>query len=189
MALTPENLCSKALVRIGAQPIISFEDGSAEAEIAGVIYASTRDALLSDFAWSFATAQAQLVELADAPTADFRHAYQLPTGLLRVLSAGTGGRGRGVQYRIAGGSIEADASPLVLTYIFRPEEAAFPPFFDAALVAHLAAELCIPVTENTSRAEMLMRLAESEFRKAKLTDSQQDTPLAIDDFSLINARR
>jgi hypothetical protein len=34
----------------------------------------------------------------------------------------------------------------------------------------------------------MFRLAESEFRAARLTDSQQDTPLAVQDFSLIGAR-
>jgi hypothetical protein len=46
-------------------------------------------------------------------------------------------------------------------------------FFDAALIAALAAEFCLPVTESTSRAELLYRLSESEFRRARLIDAQQ----------------
>jgi hypothetical protein len=75
-----------------------------------------------------------------------------------------------------------------LTYIFRPAEADFPPFFDQLLIARLAAEFCIPLTESTSRAEMLHRIAESEFRRARLIDAQQDSPLAIDDFPLVEVR-
>jgi hypothetical protein len=59
---------------------------------------------------------------------------------------------------------------------------------DQALVARLAAEFCIPLTENSSRAEVLFRLAESELRLARLIDSQQDTPKAIEDFTLTGAR-
>jgi methylglyoxal synthase len=76
----------------------------------------------------------------------------------------------------------------VLTYIFRPPEQSFPPFFDGALIARLAAEFVIPLTENTARAELMFKLAEAEFRAARLTDSQQDTPLAVQDFALIGAR-
>ncbi len=189
MALTDISLCSRALIRLGARPIAAFTDGTAEAEIANALYSSTRDALLSDHAWSFATCQAELTQLADPPLADYGLAYQLPNDLLRVLSAGTLGRGRGVPFRIVGGALHCDADPLLLTYIYRPEESAFPPFFDQALIARLAAEFCVPITENTSRAELHFRLAEEEFRRAKLTDSQQDTPLAIDGFTLIDARR
>ena len=46
----------------------------------------------------------------------------------------------------------------------------------------------IPVTENTSRAEAMFRLAEKEYSNARQIDAQQDTPGAIEDFSLINAR-
>ncbi len=35
MALTDIGLCSRALIKIGAVPITSFDDGTAESEIAG----------------------------------------------------------------------------------------------------------------------------------------------------------
>ena len=78
---------------------------------------------------------------------------------------------------------------MVLTYIFRSRESEFPPFFDTALIARLAAEFCIPITDSASRADVLMKLAENEFRRAKTIDSQQDTPIHIDDFALVEARR
>jgi len=188
MALSAIALCSRALLKIGAATIASFEEGTAEAEVAANLYPSVRDALLSAFPWSFATAQARLPRLAAQPAADFAHAYQLPADFLRALSAGTGGQGRGAVYRIAENRLHSDAPDLVLTYVFRPAEPAFPPFFDSALIGRLAAEFCIPLTENTARAELLFRLAEAEMRAARLTDSQQDTPPAFQDFSLISAR-
>jgi hypothetical protein len=45
------------------------------------------------------------------------------------------------------------------------------------------------VTESASRAELLYRLAENEFRRARLIDAQQDTPQSFEDFSLVEARR
>ena len=77
---------------------------------------------------------------------------------------------------------------MTLTYIFRADEAEFPPFFAAALVSRLAAEFCLPLTENTSRAEMLHRIAEAELRQARLVDRQQQTARGIEDFPLIRAR-
>ena len=189
MALTAIALSSRALIKLGADTIASFEEGTAEAEVAANLYPAIRDALLSAHPWSFATAQSVLPMLAAEPVADFAHAFQLPADFLRALSAGLGPRGRGIVYRVAERRLHADASNVVLTYIFRPAETDFPPFFDQALIARLASEFCIPLTESTTRADVLMKLAEHEFQRAKTIDSQQDTPGRIEDFSLVEVRR
>jgi len=188
MALSDVALCSRALIRIGAAPVTSFDDGTSQAEIAGALYPPVRDALLSAYGWSFARGQANLARLAEDPAADYEYAFALPDDFLRALSAGTSGKGRGLSYRIARNTLQTDADSVLLTYIFRPDESEFPPYFDAVLIARLSAEFCIPVTENTARANALYQLAEREFSRAKQTDAQQDTPGRIDDFSLINAR-
>lgn len=188
MALTAIGLCSRALLKIGATAIASFEDGTAEAEVAGALFAPTRDALLSAYTWGFATHQATLARLVTEPVADYAHAFQLPADFLRALSCGQDGRGRGIDYRIARQALHGNAETTVLTYLCRLPEEEFPPFFDQVLIARLAAEFCIPLTENTSRAEALHRLAEAEFRRARLIDAQQDRQPGFEDFSLIEAR-
>lgn len=188
MALSAIALCARALLKIGAATIASFDEGSAEAEVAANLYPPVRDALLSAHPWNFATGQVTLPRLAALPVADYAYAYQLPADFLRALSAGIGGRGFGIPYRIAESRLHTDADEVVLTYVFRPDELTFPPFFAQALIARLAAEFCIPLTESSARAELLYKLAEDEFRRAKLADGQQDTPQAITDFPLIEVR-
>jgi len=188
MALSGIAICSRALMKLGADGITSFEDGTAEAEVAASLYGPVRDALLSAYPWSFATGQIGLARLAAEPVADYAYAYQLPSDFLRVLSAGVSGRGRGIQYRIAERRLHTDASEVTLTYIFRPDEQTFPAFFDQALIARLAAEFCIPLTDSTSRSEVLTRLAESGFQQAKLIDGQQESSVYLEDFSLVEVR-
>jgi hypothetical protein len=188
MALSALALCSRALLKIGAQPVASLDEGTAEAEVAANLYPGIRDALLSFHPWSFATAQAGLARLSAAPRADFAAAFQLPSGFLRALSAGTAGRARGIVYRLQEDRLFTDASEVALTYIFRPDESAFPPYFAQALVARLAAEFCIPLTENSSRAEMLYRLAEAELRQARQADSQQASARVLEGFTLVDVR-
>ena len=101
---------------------------------------------------------------------------------------GCSGSGRGLVYRVFGARLHADAESILLTYQRRVPEAEFPAHFASALVARLAAELCLPVTENSSRSEVLFKLAAAELQLAKLLDSQQSTPGRVEDYSLITAR-
>lgn len=188
MALSAIALCSRALLRIGASTIASFDDGTAESEVAANLYPSIRDALLSSHPWSFATGQVALARLIAEPVADFAYAHQVPADFLRALSAGVSGRSQGLVYRLAESRLHSDSEEVVLSYVFRPDEPSFPPFFDQALIARLAAEFCIPLTESTTRAELLFRLAEDEFRRARLIDGQQHPTLPLTGFSLVEAR-
>ena len=181
-------LCSRALVKIGARPITSFSDGSAESEIASLLYEPARDAVLSSYAWSFSTGQVQLTRLGAAPVADYAYTYQLPNDFLRAISAGQGGRGRGLRFRIFRDTLQTDAEEVILTYIFRAAEEECPSYFDTVVIARLAAEFCIPLTENTSRADVIIKMADQELARARQIDAQQDTPNRIEDFSLIDAR-
>jgi hypothetical protein len=91
-------------------------------------------------------------------------------------------------YQIVTRELHSDAESVVLCYLFRPSEGDFPAYFAPALVTRLAAEFCLPLTENTSRADRFSRLAGDELKLAKLVDSQQDTPPRVEDFTLIRAR-
>jgi hypothetical protein len=189
MAISSVELCSSALVKLGAQAISSFQDGTTEAEVASRLYTLARDALLCAHPWSFATARASLVRLSGEPVSDFAHAYALPQDLLKALSAGDANRPRGLQFQIIHRQLHTDADSVVLSYIFRSSEGDFPPYFSNALVSRLAAEFCLPLTENSARAERLARLAEEELKLARLVDSQQDSPPRLEHFSLIEARQ
>lgn len=189
MAYTDISICSNALLKIGAESITSYLDGSAEAEVASNLYPMIRDGLLSSYPWSFAVGQKKLARLADVPLVDYAHAFQLPNDFLRVLSAGTGNNGRGVNYRIMEHRLHTNMSEINLTYIFRPHESMFPAYFCEALIAKLSAEFCLPLTESTSRAELLQKYCNEIVNKARLIDAQQSTPQCFEDFTLVEARR
>ncbi len=186
---TDVELCSKALLKLGIPGITSFSEPRAEAEVAGQLYPMVRDALLAAHPWSFTVAQAELVRDDATRPGDFAYAYFLPSDMLRSISAGTGGRGRGLVFRIRGDRLVTDAPRVTLTYQRRVPESAFPAFFANALIARLAAEFALPLTEAEGRASTLRRLAEAELKLARLIDSQQATPRRVEDFTLIRARR
>ena len=183
------NICSTALMKLGAKSISSFEDGTVEAEISSKMYPMVRDSLLSSYPWSFAVGQIKLNKLNITPIADYQYAYALPNDFLRVVSAGFGVKGSGAEYRIFENRLHTNASEVNLTYIFRPMEENFPAFFYEALVSKLAAELCLPLTENAAATQELQRQAEKVVTNARLVDSQQATPKKFEDFTLIGVRQ
>ncbi len=189
MTYTDISICSQALLKLGADSITSFAEGTAESEAVSALYPLVRDSLLSSYPWSFATAQKRLVKLAENPLADYQNSYLLPNDFLRVVSAGSGGKGSGMRYRIYEKELHTDLSEVNLTYIFRAHESTFPAFFIECLVAKLASELCLPLTESSSRAEVLQRYAEDLTAKARLIDSQQATPKGFSDFVLTEVRK
>ena len=188
MALNDVAICSRALIRLGAQPISSFDDGSAESEICGALYSQSRDALLSAYGWNFATAQIELQQMNEDPIGEFSHVFALPNDFLRAMTAGSGKVASGLDYRIMRGKLYTNATQVILTYIFRPDESEFPPFFDSVLISRMAAELCIPLTENTSRYETMMKMSETEFSRARQLDAQQDRPQRLKYFPLTDVR-
>ena len=195
MTDTAISLCSVAMMRLGANAIASFEEGTVESDIASALYPQARDFLLGAYPWSFATAQRRLPQLSVEPVSDFKYAFQKPADFLRALSLGRAHPGsggtpssRGLEYRIRGDEIHANSKHVLLNYIFRPEIAQFPPYFVKALGDLLSAEFCLPIIENTSRSELLHRLSETSFQIARLTDAQSNSPLRVEDYSLIDAR-
>lgn len=189
MSLSNVELCSAALVKLGAAGISSFDDGTTEADVVKALYDIIRDGLFGLHPWSFATAHAALILLPTSPVTDFDYAFALPADFIKALSAGDEERGRGAVYQIIGNELHTNYEEITLAYIRRADEAIFPTYFVSALINRLAAEFCLPITENTSRSDLLFKLADTELRLAKLIDSQQDTPPRIEDFTLIEARR
>lgn len=188
MSLSRIALCSRALLKIGANTISSFDEGTAESEVAFNLFEGVYDHLLSLYPWSFATAQRRLARLSAQPVADFAYAYQLPSDFLRALSVGTGASGRGVTYRIQERRLHTDMDEVTLTYVFRPQTTELPSYFYQPLISHLAAEFCLPLTESASRGEAFLRMGEKELQKARNIDAQQQTPQHVELNTLIGVR-
>ena len=185
MALTAIQIASQALVRLGALPISDFAEPVLEARTAAALYPTLRDTLIAGHAWRFATADAELDPADEAPLPGFAHVFRLPADFLNVLAVEGG---RETAWRISGGKLHAHPAAVQLAYLFRADEAEFPPWFADALAAALAAAFCLPVTENASRAEALARLAETALRRARRIDALHDPAPAPARFPLIEVR-
>ena len=57
------DICARALILIGAEPITSFSDNTTEALVASNMYEDVARSSLTNCRWRFATDQAQLARL------------------------------------------------------------------------------------------------------------------------------
>ena len=179
MADTKVDICARALIMIGAQPISSFDDGSTEALVASNIYENITQSILCRHRWRFATEQQQLSLLADAPTGRWEYAYQLPTSpdLLQLNTITVADVP--IEYSRYGDKVFVNGydsqSALIADYIFRQDESEFPAYFKLGLEYTLASIFAGSVARDAAMIKQFSDLAERQILIGKNTDSQEVT--------------
>lgn len=150
MASSPAAICNRALGAIGVSQLATLEDGTARAIQCNALYPQLRDELLRDHDWNFASTRASLPALSVPPVWGFDNLYQLPGDCLSVREI------ENIEprqdWRVEAGAIAISISaPLHVRYTAKViGTGAFDASFTSALVAALAAELCMPLTNNAS---------------------------------------
>lgn len=86
MATAEAQICNKALARIGVKVWLDdlVADQSEEAEACRVFYEDTRDSLLKQFNWPFATRRADLAQLAGEARGGWAYCFALPSDCLKA---------------------------------------------------------------------------------------------------------
>lgn len=189
-ANTPIKVCSRALILIGEEGISSFTDGTAQSDVADAMYEDIARTALTNSRWRFATQQAELNRLVTAPTGRFNAAYQLPADLL-MLSAVTVGD-HPIKYDTYGDKVFCDADEqdvLIADYIYRADEADWPPFFTVAVEYAMAAVFAVSIARDSSMSQMMEQKAQFHMIQARRLDSQQQTNRKLNTSRFIAQRR
>ena len=189
-ANSPIDICSRALILIGAEPITSFEDGNTEALVAVNMYEDIARASLVNTRWRFATNQAVLNRLSDAPTGRYEKAYQLPSDMLMLHSVTV--QDLPIEYQTYGNKVYSDTSDndtLVADYTFRAEEDTWPSYFTIAVVYSLSIVFATSIARNSNLAGIMADQAQITMAKARNLDSQQQTSRKLVTSRFITERR
>lgn len=168
------NIANRALQKLGAASITSFNDNSTAGRAMNLAYPIVRDAELRRYLWKFAITRADLAPLSTAPVNGiFNLQYQLPAQCLRVLNVGDYSPGADTSdYRnrtVADYSIEGNliltniSSPLSLRYI---QQITDPGKFDSAFCEALAARLAWETCEQVTQSGEKRKLAMTEYKQA-----------------------
>ena len=189
-ANSPVDVCSRALILIGADPISSFDDGNNEALVSSNMYEDVARASLVNTRWRFATNQAVLNRLTEAPTGRFDAAYQLPSGWLmtHVVTVND----FPIEYQTYGDKLfcnEDASASLVLDFTFRANEQDWPSYFTLAVEYELASVFALSLARDQSLATLMSQQAAASMMKARNLDSQQQTTRKLTTNRFITNRR
>lgn len=183
MATSKINLISNALILLGDAPITSLNDPGAGAKAGANLYESTYFSMLSSHRWNFAIKKSLLSQLSEAPLNEYKYQYQLPTDFITIITTYPVST-----YRIIGDKLYSDSNRVEIDYIYKITEDKFPPYFIKAFEYYLARDLCIAVTEDMNKYELMQRAYEIESRKARYADSQSAPQVPIQDDPYIRVR-
>tara|TARA_R100000234_G_scaffold104833_1_gene74830 strand:+ start:1326 stop:1913 length:588 start_codon:yes stop_codon:yes gene_type:complete len=184
------DVASRALILIGADPITSFSETTTEATVASNLYEDVARACLTSTRWRFATNQAILNALTDAPTGRFDIAHQLPSDLL-MLHALTVNDNL-VDFTQYGDKVFSNrtaADSVVADYTFRANEVDWPSYFTLAVEYMLASVFAGSIARDPELSQQMLVVSDRFMAKARTLDSQISTSRKIATSRFITDRR
>lgn len=189
-ANTPIKICSRASVLMGGSPISSFTDGTVESDVCDAMYEDVARAALTNTRWRFSTNQNVLNRIVAAPTGRFDAAYQLPADMLMINAITV--NDMPIEYDIYGDKAYCNAvanDTVIADYIFRAEEANWPPYFTIAVEFTMAGILAVSVARDPQLASLMEQKANIFMMQARRLDSQQQTTRKLNTSRFIAQRR
>lgn len=200
---TDVDIINKALARLGAGAISARDEDSDLAAAVEAVYDTTIDRLLGLTTWTFATRTIQLGLRATPPDIGWRYGYDLPAarvrGPLKLSPDARDWRRPLRSFAVEEDVVFADLTPLWARVVVPKAPAEWTPQFRDMAIVVLAAELAVPVADNTTLGAELRRAAYGTAEQqglggmvgqAMLLDSQTSGGAAPFGFScpLIDAR-
>jgi len=178
MATSEVSICNQALSWLGAKRITSLDENSRAANLCKANYELLRDAVLEERMWGFATHKA-VSEVQDKDAWGMAFAHPIPAQFLgvfrvfkRIMPDGSGVPAE--DWRNEEGNIVTRYSKI---YLWGTKEVSdtkmFPSMFVQALAARIAADLCVPITENSNLQGDMWQLYGAKLTAAAARDGQQ----------------
>jgi hypothetical protein len=133
--------------------------------------------------WRFAIRKVALSKLSAAPLNEWQYQYQLPSDY--VLSVRVFPE---VEFEIYGDKLVSNQDALSMDYLYNATESQFPSYFVKVMELYLAAQFAIPITDDTSKADVYGKFFLQALAQARYTDSQGRPSAGISDAPFIMVR-
>jgi hypothetical protein len=191
MSKSKIDLVNSALVLIGDGPITSLDDQTTQALVANTVLDDFIESELFETRWRFATETSSASYVSSITHATGLGVFQIPSGTIRVWNVLSSGRSIGGAWEMEGDKLLIDAdenSVISIERVVEPPVGSWPPHFKLALIHLLASAFALGLTENESKAGMLMNAYQRYARRARSLDGGQSAPRAINTGQIIRTR-
>ena len=186
MASSEVEICNSALVKVGADRIISLSDDNERAQICNERYPKLRDDMLRSHPWNFALARVALADTGNTPEYDYTNEFQIPSDVLRII--GTDLYSDEI-YKIEGKTLLANSSSVKIQYIKKITDVSyFDSNFAEALSFRLAADIAYRISNSVNLTNQMYQLYLTVLRDARSMDAQEGVPDRIVADEWINSR-
>lgn len=174
-------IANRALTKLGAARIISFDDDNKQARAVKSMFEIVRDAELRAHLWSFSVKRVSLAALSTTPTWGFDYEYQLPSDYLRLVQVNDVYPGPSLddyrnasvaEYVVESRKILTNlTAPLNIRYMARIEDTTqWDATFVEALASRLAFEMCEDLTQSNTKKDS----ARQDYREALIAAIRSD---------------
>lgn len=156
-------IINRALARIGAQPITGRDEDSDLARQACAVYDDLADTALAAWRWNWPRVTRALDRLAETPVNGWAYAFAFPVGAIggpqRLMTDPRNPDFPLREFQVEAGKVYANCETIWGAFLLRHDPELWPALYRTAFTAWLAAELCVPVTHDSSLAAALSQAA------------------------------
>lgn len=201
MAFTKIDIANGALIKLRAQTLVTFEDGTPQSDIVKQIYERVIQSCLRSNKWHFAMKKQQLTKLNETPINEWQYSFLLPVDFIKIYSVYTSNESPSLNticFEIfSNNKLYSNISALWADYIFRIDESYWPVDFVEFATSALAAELAMPITGDTGLMQLYWNQAYGSpnennqgglYAKAAQSDSSQN-PSSVLNLNLLEQSR
>ena len=178
-------IANAALIKLGAQTIISLDDNVKSARLCQARYEECRDIVLRKHIWNCALKRVQLAPLTETPAFDWTYLFELPADFIRVAKIGP----LDPDYKVEGRKLLANTNQLDLKYIYRVTDPVQLDILCAeAIACYLAFDISFSLTQSESVRQDMAKLFVDALRSAKSADAKEEMAEEIIADEFVDAR-
>jgi hypothetical protein len=192
-------LCNLALLRVNQNTISSIEeDNSIQAQLCRYTYDQSRQSLLYQYPWSFATQEKSLAQIPPEnplinASINYTYAYTLPDAFLRLISLYDASNRELIAttdykpaYEIQNTRVLSDINGIKMKYTFDLETVTqMSPLFIDSMVCDLAIRITKVFNDSSTYLQQLQQDFNLTFEKAKIEDARQKQLPPIKSYPLL----
>lgn len=186
MAITVEQVCNLALVKVGGSRITSITENTKPALLCNAVFELIRDEVLRAHPWNFAIRREAITPNSNTPVSEYDYEYDLPGDCLRVLDMDA----PSIDWVQENNRILSNEASLYCRYIFRNDDPnSWDSMFINTLAWRLARELAYALTQSSEREKQCEGGYKDALAHARSTDGAEGIMKGLEADTWTNSRR